>query len=98
MIILSYLAYRKKAPELHEQSAYKMPGGRFMAWFTLLVLIFVVAILALDHDTMISLACSPLWFIGLGVAYYYKTKKYAERNWILTHGRRIEQDEMPENN
>lgn len=98
MIILSYLAYRKKAPELHEQSAYKMPGGRFMAWFTLLFLIFVVAILALDHDTMISLAFSPLWFIGLGVAYYYKTKKYAERNWILTHGRRIEQDEMPENN
>ena len=75
-----------------------MPGGRFMAWFTLLFLIFVVAILALDHDTMISLAFSPLWVIGLGIAYYYKTKKYAERNWILTHGRRIEQDEMPENN
>jgi len=98
MIILSYLAYRKKAPELHQQSAYKMPGGVFMAWFTLLFLIFVVAILALDHDTMISLAFSPIWFIGLGVAYYYKTKRYSERAWILTHGRRIEPDEIQENN
>jgi len=98
MIILSYLAYRKKAPELHQQSAYKMPGGVFMAWITLAFLIFVVAILALDHDTMISLAFSPLWFIGLFIAYRYKSKKYVQRSWILTHGKRIEPDEFNETN
>ena len=98
MIILSYLAYRKKAPELHQQSAYKMPGGVFMAWITLAFLIFVVAILALDHDTMISLAFSPLWFIGLFIAYRYKSKKYVQRSWILTHGKRIEPEEFNESN
>ena len=32
LIVLSYIYYRKKSPELHIQSKYKMPGGLFMAY------------------------------------------------------------------
>ena len=67
LIVLSYISYRKKFPELHIQSQYKMPGGLFMAWFTMLFLVFTIVILALDHDTLIALECSPIWFIGLFV-------------------------------
>lgn len=90
MILISYLAYRKKAPKLHESSAFKMPGGRFMAWLTLIFLGFVIFILALDHDTLVALAYSPIWFVGLFLAYRHKIKKDTERAWILKHGRRVE--------
>ena len=90
MILISYLAYRKKAPHLHESSVYKMPGGNFMAWMTLVFLGFVTVILALDHDTMIALVCSPIWFIGLYIAYKRHSKRDLERTWILQHGKRIE--------
>ncbi|MFW6696244.1 amino acid permease [Acinetobacter pittii] len=75
LIVLSYIYYRKKSPELHIQSQYKMPGGLFMAWMTMLFLVFTIVILALDHDTLIALECSPIWFIGLFIAYKYKKKK-----------------------
>ncbi|PIL48317.1 amino acid transporter, partial [Acinetobacter baumannii] len=75
LIVLSYIYYRKKSPELHIQSKYKMPGGLFMAWMTMLFLVFTIVILALDHDTLIALECSPIWFIGLFIAYKYKKKK-----------------------
>ncbi|MFH4294717.1 amino acid transporter, partial [Acinetobacter baumannii] len=48
LIVLSYIYYRKKSPELHIQSKYKMPGGLFMAWMTMLFLVFTIVILALD--------------------------------------------------
>ena len=75
LIVLSYIYYRKKSPELHIQSKYKMPGGLFMAWMTMLFLVFTIVILALDHDTLIALECSPIWFIGLFIAYKYKRKR-----------------------
>lgn len=75
LIVLSYIYYRKKSPELHIQSQYKMPGGLFMAWMTMLFLVFTIVILALDHDTLIALEFSPVWFIGLFIAYKYKKKK-----------------------
>ena len=75
LIVLSYIAYRKKDPELHLKSNYKMPGGLFMAWFTMLFLVFTIVILAFDHDTLIALVLSPIWFVGLFIGYRYKKKK-----------------------
>ena len=98
MILASYLAYRKKRPDLHAQSVYKMPAGIFMSWFGIAFMVFVVAILCLDHDTRISLFVSPLWFIGLWIAYKRRKRQDSERTWILEHGRRIDHDEASENN
>jgi D-serine/D-alanine/glycine transporter len=82
LIVLSYIAYRKKDPELHLKSNYKMPGGLFMAWFTMLFLVFTIVILAFDHDTLIALALSPIWFIGLFIGYRYKKKKKLKLNLL----------------
>ncbi len=35
MILCCYLAYRKKRPQLHQQSIYKMPLGIVMSWLCL---------------------------------------------------------------
>ena len=82
LIVLSYIAYRKKDPELHFKSNYKMPGGLFMAWFTMLFLVFTIVILAFDHDTLIALVLSPIWFVGLFIGYHYKKKKILKLNLL----------------
>lgn len=90
LILISYLVYRKKYPELHEKSIYKMPFGIFMSWATLAFLIFSIIILGLDHQTLISLAISPFWFLALYIFYKIKKSKNRQRTWILEHGKRIE--------
>ena len=61
-----------------------------MSWAGIAFMVFVVAILCLDHDTRISLFASPIWFIGLLIAYKRRGRKDSERAWILENGRRIE--------
>ncbi|MGE8349812.1 MAG: amino acid permease [Pseudomonas protegens] len=68
-ILASYIAYRKKHPELHAGSQYKMPGGVPMAWFALAFLLFVLALLALRPDTRLALCVMPAWFVWLTIAY-----------------------------
>lgn len=70
LILLSYIAYRKKRPELHEKSSYKMPGGLFMCYLCLVFMAFLLVALAFREDTRQALLFSPLWFIILGVGYY----------------------------
>lgn len=68
-ILASYIAYRKRRPDLHAQSIYKMPGGVPMAWFSLGFLGFVLCLLALRPDTRIALMVMPGWFVWLAIAY-----------------------------
>ncbi|MBK4992434.1 amino acid permease [Pseudomonas sp. S37] len=73
MILLGYLAYRKKAPELHEASIFKMPGGRATVAACLSFLLFGVWVLSLQPDTRMALYVMPLWFIFL--FFSYRSKK-----------------------
>ena len=72
-ILASYIAYRKKRPDLHAKSTYKMPGGVPMAWFSLGFLAFVLCLLALRPDTRLALYVMPVWFIWLAIAYQIRT-------------------------
>nr|WP_314483482.1 D-serine/D-alanine/glycine transporter [uncultured Pseudomonas sp.] len=69
MILLSYLAYRKKSDHLHRASKYKMPGGKVMVWVCLGFFVFILALLALENDTREALYMVPVWFAVLGLAY-----------------------------
>ena len=69
MILLSYLAYRKKRDHLHRASKYKMPGGKVMVWVCLAFFVFILALLALETDTREALYLVPVWFVVLGVGY-----------------------------
>ncbi len=79
-ILASYIAYRKKRPDLHAKSLYKMPGGVPMAWFSLGFLAFVLGLLALRPDTRLALCVMPAWFIWLGVAYQFS--RFKGGHWI----------------
>ena len=74
MILFAYVAYRKKSPELHEKSLFKMPGGVVMAITSIVFLFFVLGLLTLKNDTRIALFVMPLWFIFLLIVYRKKKK------------------------
>ncbi|WP_447790956.1 D-serine/D-alanine/glycine transporter [Pseudomonas farris] len=74
IILLSYLAYRKKRPALHKTSKYKMPAGIVMSWTCLSFFAFIIGLLTLESDTRTALLFAPLWFIVLGISYQFARK------------------------
>ena len=79
MILVSYLVYRKKFPERHEASQYKMPWGVGMSWFGLVFFAVMIYALSLYPDTAIGLALTPVWFIALAIGYEILTRHHAAK-------------------
>lgn len=77
MIIVSYIAYVKKNPEQHQSSAFKLWGGKIIAYIVLSFFIFIFILLFFSKDTRVAIFISPLWFIFL-FFYYKKYKNNAE--------------------
>lgn len=75
IILCSYLTYRKKRPQLHAESSYKMPLGIFMCWICLAFFAFVIVLLTLQPDTRQALIVTPLWFVVLAIAYQFIRRK-----------------------
>ncbi|WP_084634681.1 amino acid permease [Propionicicella superfundia] len=78
LIMVSYLVYRKKTPELHRSSSYKVPFGVPMSYVVLGFFVVMLVILGLDIDTLIPMAIAPVWFIILGVAYAIRKQRAAK--------------------
>ena len=75
MILISYIAYRRKKADLHEQSDFKMPGGILMCFVCLAFFAFVIVLLTFEADTCQALIATPIWFVILGVSYYFRSLK-----------------------
>ncbi len=69
LIVISYLAYRRRHPRRHADSAYKMPGGVTMCWAVLAFFAFVVGTLCIEWETAAALMWLPLWFAVLAVGW-----------------------------
>lgn len=80
MILVSYLVYRKRRPDLHKKSTFKMPGGLVMTWATLLFFVFSLVIMVFDPDTLAALSASPIWFIALWLFWKVKQKRELAAN------------------
>ena len=80
LIVVCYLVYRRKHPELHEKSIYKMPGGIVMAWTVIVFFVVSVVILCFDPETLQAVIVTPVWFILLGICYLvYRSRHGAQR-------------------
>ena len=75
MILISYIAYRRKRADLHEQSDFKMPGGILMCFVCLVFFAFVIVLLTFEADTCQALIATPIWFVILGISYYFRSLK-----------------------
>jgi D-serine/D-alanine/glycine transporter len=73
MILFAYLAYRKRMPQAHQESEFKMPFASTMPYIVFGFFIIVIYALTLSDDTRIALYVLPLWFVVLGVLYWFKT-------------------------
>lgn len=71
MILASYLVYRKRRPQLHAASTFKMPGGIPMVWAVLAFFVFIVWALTQESDTLQALLVTPIWFVVLAIAYLF---------------------------
>lgn len=77
IILCSYLVYRKQRPQLHQQSVYKMPLGKFMCWACMAFFVFILVLLTLQEDTRQALMVTPLWFILLAIGWFLRSRKQA---------------------
>lgn len=69
IILASYVQYRRKRPDLHERSTFKMPGGHAAVAMVFAFFAFILWALAQKSDTAIALKVTPIWFGLLGIAY-----------------------------
>lgn len=75
IILASYLQYRRKRPDLHKQSTFKLPGGRASVVMVFAFFAFILWALAQEPDTAIALKVTPVWFVFLGIVYLVISKK-----------------------
>jgi len=75
IILCSYLAYRKRSPQLHQNSIFKMPLGKLMCWVCMAFFAAVIVLLTLEQDTREALIVTPLWFILLGIGWFFLSKR-----------------------
>lgn len=69
IILISYLVYRRRRPELHRASKFKMPGGVVMCYVVLAFFAFLVWAFTQKQDTLQALLVTPIWFLVLAVAW-----------------------------
>ena len=74
LILVAYMVYRRRYPERHAASIFKMPGGVAMCWACLLFFAAVLVLLSLQADTRQALIASPAWFVLLGAGYWLRRK------------------------
>jgi len=77
LILCAYIVYRRRRPQLHAASHFKMPGGVFMCYVCLAFFAFVLVLLTLQEDTLHALLASPVWFLILAVGYALKRRSVA---------------------
>lgn len=79
MILVSYICYRRKHPQRHAASEYKMPGGLFMCVAVLVFFAFVVWTLTTEPETAAGLVSLPIWLAGLGIAWAFVRRTATHR-------------------
>ena len=81
LILVAYIRYRKSRPDAHRTSTYKMPGATWTPIVGLLFFVFMVGLLAYYPDTRLALMLTPVWFIGLGIAWQVQKKTKGVRHF-----------------
>jgi len=82
VIVVSYLVYLRRRPELHKVSRFKSPGGALGAWVVLAFMGCMGVILAMWDDTRPGLVYSLVWIAFIvGAA-------FANRHYLLRRAER----------
>lgn len=77
LMVCSYISYRKKRPDLHIKSNYKMPAGIILSYACLVFFGFALVALLFEEDTRIGMYIAPFWFLWLVIAFKYRDQIHA---------------------
>ncbi|MCI2773990.1 amino acid permease [Staphylococcus petrasii] len=80
-IMIAYLGFVKRNPELHEESKFKMPGGKYTAYGILVFFAFIFVVLLINSSTRYAVLFAPVWAVVLLIM-YQKYKKESEKATI----------------
>ena len=83
MILFAYLAYRKRLPQAHDESAFKMPLSKVMPYVALGFFAIVIFALSLNDNTRIALYVLPVWFLVLGAFYWLNTRRSPHQRKLI---------------
>ena len=79
VIVVAYLLYLRKRPELHRSSTFKAPGGAASAWVVFVFMMAMVVVLALRPDTRAGLLTSIVWIVFIVAAALYTRHRMLRR-------------------
>ena len=82
--MVSYIRYRKRSPEQHHASQFKMPFSKVAPWCVLAFFAFIAFALAMGEDTRVALILTPIWFIILGILWKVTKSRLQRENLPLT--------------
>lgn len=85
IILASYLVYRRRRPQLHEASTFKMPGGVLMVYVVFAFFAFLLWALTTQADTLQALLVTPIWFALLGVVYAFLRRTPLHQARVAEH-------------
>lgn len=77
LILVAYLFFLKKFPERHQESKFKVPGGKFAIYSTLVFFAAIVVVLALESSSRIALMTFPVWALFMVIMYWVMRKARA---------------------
>lgn len=83
MILFAYLAYRKRFPQAHDESEFKMPLSQVMPYVALGFFAIVIFALSLNDNTRIALYVLPIWFLVLGIFYWLNARKNSHQRKLI---------------
>ena len=73
--MIAYLGFVKRNPELHKDSKFKMPGGKYMAYAILVFFAFIFVVLLINSTTRFAVLFAPF-----GQSYLSSCIKSIEKN------------------
>ena len=79
LIMITYLNYVKRNPELHKDSKFKMPGGKYMAFVILAFFAFIFIILLINSSTRIEYYLYPYGQLFFWIMYQKYKKNQTKR-------------------
>lgn len=74
-IIVSYINYRRREPQLHATSKFKMPFSLITPWLVLAFFAFIAVALFLGEDTRTPFLAIPFWFLLLAVLWQVRKRQ-----------------------
>jgi len=92
IILISYLVYRKRRPQDHDSSKFKMPGGLFMPYVVMAFFVFLLWAFTRDPDTLAGLIATPIWFVLVGIGYLALRNNPAHAKLRAEHNAKVAEE------